>query len=225
MVLRAAIFDCDGVLADTEPLHLRVYNQMLAPLGVVVTADQYAAHLLGLPDREAFAAILTAAGREALPAAVTRLAEDKARAFAAVLSRELRIYPGVAAFVRSLGGAPCAVASGALRSEIEAILRGAMLSDAFSVIVAAGDVPSGKPDPAPFLAALAALRARFGPLAPEECLVVEDSVVGVTAARRAGMRCLAVTNSYDAAALADANLVVSSLAGLRWNDLPTLLAP
>ncbi len=218
MVVRAVIFDCDGVLADTEPLHLQVFNQVLAALGIAISSSQYAAHYLGSDDREAFRRALTLHGIDVTASRIEQLTADKAVRFRDVLAAEVRIYPGVVAFVRSLDGRPAAVASGARREEVDVVLRRAGLADAFAAVVAAEDVAAGKPDPEPFLTALARL-AGSGAIDPAECLVVEDSVVGVTAARRAGMRCLAITNSYDRDALADADLVVPSLAGLTLADV------
>jgi beta-phosphoglucomutase-like phosphatase (HAD superfamily) len=129
---------------------------------------------------------------------------------------------------RSAALVPVAIASGALRPEIEAILERTGLRDCFGIIVSSEDVTRCKPDPEPFLTALARLNAhrsvagRNGPpLRPAECLVVEDSLHGVCAARAAGMRCLAVTNSYPAEALARASRVVKTLEGLEPADLFT----
>src|SRR5439155_1208725 len=126
--------------------------------------------------------------------------------------------PGAARAAR----VPLAIASGALRREIELILAHAGLTAAFTAIVSAEDVEEGKPSPEAFRCALGRLRDRVTDLAPEHCLVIEDSRPGVEAARRAGMRCLAVTNSYSATELADADLVVQSLAGIGWERLEAL---
>jgi beta-phosphoglucomutase len=219
MIVRAVIFDCDGVLADTEPLHLQVFNQVLAPLGITITPAAYAAHYLGSDDREAFRCALTRHGIAASGARIAQLTADKAVRFREILAANVRIYPGVVPFVASLAGRAAAVASGAHREEIDIVLRRAGLADAFAAVVAAEDVRAGKPDPEPFLTARARLDHSGRALAPAECLVVEDSVVGVTAAGRAGMRCLAVTNSYDSGALAAADLVVPSLEGLTLDDV------
>jgi len=126
-------------------------------------------------------------------------------------------------FVRAAAArVPLAIASGALRREIALILAQAGLTRAFAAIVSAEDVEEGKPSPATFLCALARLRERVPDLAAEHCLVVEDSRAGIEAARRAGMRCLAVTNSYAAEALADADLVVRSLEEVGWERLEAL---
>src|SRR5437867_1139258 len=96
------------------------------------------------------------------------------------------------------------------------------LADLFTAIVSAEDVSVGKPSPEGFLRALERLRGRLPDLAPRDCLVVEDSQPGIESARRAGMRCLAVTNSYPAEALGGADLVVSSLEEAGWDRLASL---
>ncbi|MGE5061724.1 MAG: HAD family hydrolase [Betaproteobacteria bacterium] len=109
---------------------------------------------------------------------------------------------------------PLAVASGALRQEIETILQTAGLLNHFRAIVSAEDVQQGKPEPEIFITALAALNAARGDaaaIAPTECLVIEDSKEGVRGARRAGMKCLAVTNSHPAELLKEADAIVASL--------------
>ena len=136
-----------------------------------------------------------------------------------MLAQDCRVYDGVRELVRSLGAVPCAVASGARREEVAIVLAAAGLTDAVQVVVATEDVAAGKPDPEPFLTALARLDRGRGLLRPADCLVVEDSVLGIQAARRAGMRCLAVTTSHPAYALAAADLAVPTLAGLTLAEL------
>ena len=211
---RAVIFDCDGVIADSEPLHLRVFQAVLAPRGIAIGSVEYVERYLGLDDRDVFTEALRAHGSAPAASEIAALIAEKAQRFRSVLEAEVRIYPGVVAFVHSLAGLPLAVASGGLREEVELILARAGIRDAFAAVVAAEDVAAGKPDPEGFLRALAALEREAGAIAPEACLVVEDSIAGIEAARRAGMRCLAVTNSYTAEDLAAADLVVPTLEGM-----------
>jgi beta-phosphoglucomutase len=212
---RAVLFDCDGVLADSEPSHLRAFQQVLAPLGIELTPEAYVADYLGFDDRGVFTEALRAAGRPIVGADIEALMRRKAVGFRRILESEVQIYPGVAAFVAACAGLPLAVVSGALRDEVELILRRAGIRAAFTTIVAAEDVIEGKPDPEGYLRGLTALRAATGPIEAAECLVVEDSLAGLEAARRAGMRRLAVTNSYRADELRDAaDVVVSTLEGL-----------
>jgi HAD superfamily hydrolase (TIGR01509 family) len=222
---RAVLFDCDGVIADSEPLHLRAFQEALAPLGITITPTEYAERYLGFDDRGVFTEALRLHGRPVDPATIASLMTTKAVRFRGVLETEVRIYPGVVEFVRTLAGLPLAVVSGALREEIEIILRHAGVRDAFSVIVGAEDVQAGKPDPDGFLRGLAALSGAARAIAPADCLVVEDSLAGLEAATRAGMRRLAVTNSYPAAELrVVADLVVPTLAGLTLAGVRRLFA-
>ncbi|MEO6027476.1 MAG: HAD family phosphatase [Candidatus Binatia bacterium] len=219
MAIAAVIFDSDGVLADTEPLHLAAFNRVLAPLGIVITDEEYGAEYLGFDDRDAFGHVLRHHGQLVTANVIERLVTAKAELFTGILENNCRIYDGVREFIGSLGDTPRAVASGARRDEVAIVLRAAGLSNDIRVVVAMEDVAAGKPDPEPFLTALAGLNRSRTTIAPAECLVVEDSVLGVEAARRAGMRCLAVTTSYPAHRLAAADLVVPSLVGLTLADL------
>jgi HAD superfamily hydrolase (TIGR01509 family) len=221
---RAVLFDCDGVIADSEPLHLRVFQEVLAPLGITIDAAEYAERYLGYDDRGVFDMALRRHGLDPTPALVAALGGEKAARFRRVLEADARIYPGVATLVRALAGVPLAVVSGALRQEVEIILGRAGVRDAFAVVVAAEDVTAGKPDPEGFRVGLAALRTAYGELAAADCLVIEDSIAGIAAARATGMRCLAVTTSYPAAALTEADRVVATLEGLTRGDLETVFA-
>ena len=218
--LRAVIFDFDGVIVDSEPLHLAAFRSALAPEGIELTDAEYWESYLGYDDHDAVVAALERAGRRAAPDLVRTLMAEKAAHFLTLVGAGVVVFPGVEAFVeaaRSRG--PLAVGSGALRNEIEIILEGAGLRSAFRVIVSAEDVTHGKPDPETYTRALAELRADVPDLEPAFCLVVEDSVAGVEAAKAAGMRCLAVTNSCPRSALGAADAVVDSLAEVRWDAI------
>ena len=149
---------------------------------------------------------------DAYSAAVSAVAE--------ALIPSVPFFPGARELVRSLAReVPVGIASGALRAEIEAILRGGGLLDSFAAVVGADDVTQGKPHPEPYLTAM----ARLGPgLDPAECVVFEDSMPGVAAARAAGMKVVAVTNSFPRAKLSAADRVVDSLAGLEPATLRAL---
>ena len=220
---RAIIFDFDGVIADSEPLHLAAFQQALEPEGIILTTEAYYADYLGYDDYDAIVAALREAGRPPTEESVERLMAAKAEHFLALVREGVRILPGVPAFIRQAATRlPLAVASGALRREIELILAYAGLREAFETIVSAEDVSEGKPAPESFLLALERLRERVPTLAPGDCLVIEDSRAGIEAARRAGMRCLAVTNSYPASELGAADVVVPSLEKVEWERVSAL---
>jgi HAD superfamily hydrolase (TIGR01509 family) len=219
----AIIFDFDGVIADSEPLHLAAFQQALEPEGILLTTEAYYADYLGYDDYDAIVAALREAGRPPTEESVQRLMAAKAEHFLALVREGVRILPGVPAFIRQAATrVPLAVASGALRREIELILAYAGLRQAFEAIVSAEDVSEGKPAPESFLLALERLKERVPTLAPGDCLVIEDSRAGIEGARRAGMRCLAVANSYPASELGAADVVVPSLEKVEWERVSAL---
>lgn len=218
--LRAVIFDFDGVLADTEALHCAAFQATAAADGVVLTRDDYYGRFLGLPDRACLLALYESAGVPLAAAQLDALVARKRAAFAA-RSAAATLYDGVAEVVMRLQShCPLAVASGAFRDEIEPILDRAGVRHAFTALIGAEDVARGKPAPDPFLAALSAINAATGDdIAAADCLVIEDSPLGLAAARSAGMRCIGVTTHHPAAALA-ADAVIAHLRCLRVEDLP-----
>ena len=227
-MLQAVIFDCDGVIADNEPLHLRMFQKVLAEEGLHLTDRDYYAIYLGMDDKGCFSAFYGAQHQPLDSDKMKALITRKARCFEDALRTNLRIFPGVVRLVRELAPQrPLAIASGALRHEIETILASAGLRDAFQTIVSAEDVLEGKPSPEGFFAALQRLRAHHRPpaeITPAGCVVIEDSIAGIEAARAAGMRCLAVTNSYPSSALQRADRIVDSLEKITEADLERLCA-
>jgi beta-phosphoglucomutase len=215
-MLRAIIFDCDGVIADTEPLHLAALQETLAEENITLTEGDYYRHYLALDDRGCFTRAFSERG---MPLSREKLAElimRKASHIEPMMRAGLRLFPGVAEFIRaSAARYPLAVASGALRREIELILEQGGIRDCFDVIVSAEDVDRGKPDPETFLKALALINGReCRSISPGECLVIEDSIHGIHAARLAGMKCLALATSYPKDELSEADCVEVGPAGL-----------
>ena len=213
-MLRAVIFDFNGIIVDDEPIHFRLFQKVLGEEGIVLTEEAYYARYLGFDDRGAFSAGFRENGRPLDDSKLHRLIERKAAYYQDAIREQVVIFPGVKNLVASLDGIlPLAVASGALRQEIGTILQTAGLLDHFDAIVSAEDVTRGKPEPEIFLKALAALNApqKNSPIESADCVVIEDSKEGVRGARRAGMKCLAVTNSHPADLLGEADVVVESL--------------
>jgi len=224
-VLRAIIFDFDGVLADDERLHLESFQRAFGECGVSLDELVYYERYLGFDDRECVRQVMSDQGRLALDPVIDALVARKGCAFMEAIERGVPLFPGVPEFVRRAAArCPLAIASGALRHEIDTILVAAGLRDYFESIASADDIAVGKPDPAVFHLALARLNKAVAgqPIAPQECVVIEDSVAGVEGARRAGMSCVAVTNSFGADDLGRADLVVSSLEGLELSALEEL---
>jgi beta-phosphoglucomutase len=220
MPLRAAVFDFDGVIVNSEPLHFRSLQAVLRTEGVEITEEEYFSSFLGDDDRGAVRRALEHNDQPADPDRVERLASLKVARFAELIP-EVPVFDGAADLVRKLAAeVPLAIASGARRAELDKILRGVGLHDAFVTIVGAEDAPRTKPDPAPYLEAARRLAGHFGNgLPPADCLALEDSVPGIASARAAGMKVLAVANSYPAEKLQAAHRVVDSLVGLQVDDL------
>ncbi len=224
--LKAIIFDFNGVIVDDEPFHLELFRRVLGEEGLALSEADYQKKYLGSDDRGCFTAALTDAGRltEARqPDYIEQLITRKAAYYREAIGRRVLLFPGVGSLVRRLAPSyPLAIASGALRDEIEMVLEHGQIRDHFRVIIAAEDVSACKPDPEGYLKALTGLNRSFPdrpPVEPHQCLVIEDSLAGVEAAKRAGMRCLAVTNSYRADELVQADWIVSTLGDCEPQDL------
>lgn len=224
MALKAIIFDCDGVIADTEPIHLAGFKRVLAGEGITLSDQDYFARYLALDDRGCFSRAFAERGISLAQAQLSELIERKAGYVHQAMHTGLTLFTGAAEFIHKAADRyPLAVASGALRAEVETIVNYGGLSGCFRAIVSAEDTLYGKPHPDPFLKALELLNQLIiDRIEPGECLVVEDSIHGIRAAHQAGMRCLAVTNSYSREMLTEAQMVVDSLAGLSLTDAESL---
>ncbi|HIJ97045.1 MAG TPA: HAD family phosphatase [Desulfuromonadales bacterium] len=210
----AVIFDFDGVIVDTEPLHYRAFQRVLEPHGFHFTWQQYVETYIGFDDRDAFKEAFIALNRELDAARLQQLITAKAAVFQDVIRAGVVPYPGVIELVRRLhaSGTPLAICSGALLSDILPILTLLELGDCFSVIVTADDVAASKPDPDCYRLTFDRLSAlQKNPLTKGGVLVIEDTPAGISAALGAGLRVVAVTNSYPADKLTAATYTTVSL--------------
>lgn len=227
-MLRAIIFDFNGVLVDDEPVHLELFQRVLAEEGISLSEKDYYARYLGMDDKGCFKAAFAEHGKELDAHHLAELIQRKARYYRESIKTEIRPFPGVKQLV-PLAAAhyPLAIASGALRSEIEIITERISLIKYFQVIVSTEDTNEGKPNPEIFIKALARLnqnRPGGEPMRPSECLVIEDSKEGILGAHRAGIKCLAVTNSHPAEELTEADAVVRSLEEVDLEYLEKLVS-
>lgn len=228
MLLSAVVFDFDGVIADSEPLHFELFRRVLADEGVALDKQVYYTKYLGYDDAGAFRAVLGDHGRRFTDGDITRLVAAKVALFPQLLAGDSVIYPGAAECIARLGAeVPLAIASGAALDDIEAVLRGTGLRERFRTVVAAEHTPRSKPHPDPYRRALDILREQgVLPLdAPaRQAVAIEDSVWGLQSARDAGLRTVAVTTSYRAEELGTADLVVASLDAVTVEVLDALVA-
>ena len=225
--LQAIVFDFDGVIADSERLHLRSYQDILAPEGIQITTEDYLARYLGYDDVGVFKAVGRDNGVSMDEHRVTELIAKKGERYESLAAAGEMLFPGAADFIRAAAAAvPIAIASGALTHEIEDVLERAGLRSLFPVIVGADQTQRSKPHPDPYQTAFAKLRAHSGrDLQAWRSVAIEDSKWGLVSARGADLRCVAVTNTYSAAELrADAELVVAGLGSLTLDALDALCA-
>jgi len=224
--LQAIVFDFDGVIANSEPLHLLAFQQALADEGVELLPADYYAHYLGYDDVGLFQALAKDRGIAMSGGEVSELVARKGERMQTLLRSGSVLFPGATEFIREAAAAvPIAIASGAMRHEIEDVIDAAGMTDLFSTIVAAGDTPESKPSPAPYRLALERLReSSRREIDPRRSVAIEDSRWGLESAQGAGLRLVGVTNSYPAHELTGAELVVDSLTALTLPALDRLCA-
>ncbi|MFI5278994.1 MAG: HAD family hydrolase [Gemmatimonadales bacterium] len=221
----ALLLDYNGVIVDDEPVHFLALSGILADEDIALDETAYYRDFVGCDDRAAFRKAFARAGRIAAPDAVRELVLRKSARYAELAATGLALVPGVSAFVRTAAErARIAVASGALRHEIEQGLALAGIRDLIGVIVSQEDVATTKPDPAGFQLALTRL-ADLEPGQRWRALAIEDSPPGLGAARALGAGCLMLTTSYPAGALAGADLTWDTFEGHAPAELEPLWRP
>jgi beta-phosphoglucomutase len=225
-MLRAIIFDFDGVIADSEPLHFASFRDVLAGEGIVLSEAEYYSQYLGFDDVGALTSIGALQPTPWSAMHVTELAERKAERFEALQREAVVLFPGAEEVIRRAAAVvPIAIASGALHAEIARVLDRAGLTSCFTVIVGADDAPLSKPAPDPYLRAIAQLSSAAAvPLPPAHCVAIEDSRWGLESARAAGLRTVAVAQTYPSTELPLADLVIPNIAALDVTVLQILVA-
>ncbi len=226
-MLKAIIFDFDGVITDSEVLHLRAFNQSLVPYGIEITTKDYYTNYLGFCDLDCYKILINNGLLKIDEDQIDSIIKEKSKIFEELTKTEGRTIEGVHEFLQMLeeNNIPMAICSGSLLVEIEVVLEESGLRHFFAEIVSAEQVKKGKPHPEGFLLALQKLNKTCQPpIAAGECIVIEDSHWGLQAGNAAGMHTIAVTNSYDAEQLTIAENIVSHLNDLTINDLQQLCA-
>ena len=201
---RAVIFDLDGVLVDSEGLHVDAWKTLFARHGIEVTDQEYR-DAVGMLDADWIAGLFGRRGQQTDP---EWWQAAKRRVYRDILAANVRLFPGVDVLVRALhaAGLRLAVASSSWRENIHTVLDATGLAHCFAVLTGKEDVRRHKPHPEPYLRTARALA-----VPPAACTVVEDSDIGIEAARRAGMRCIAIPNSLPPEQLAAADAILPSL--------------
>lgn len=216
--LDAVIFDFDGVIVDTEPIHYKAFQEVLEPLGLGFSWQQYTEIYMGFDDRDAFNEAFTQGESLVGSSELHRLIDLKAKIFQKLIREGITAYPGVVNLIKNLHShrIPLGISSGALLSDISPILTTLGINNVFDIIVTADDVSKSKPDPESYRLAFDQLRTKCPqtPIFHSRTLAIEDTPAGITAAKGAGLQVLAVTNSYKHEFLSAADYVVASLENL-----------
>jgi len=204
-MIRALIFDFNGVLANDDPIHMEALREVAKEEGLSFTNEEYLDKYLPLNDWDCFKTLF---GQHSLPLPAVKLDELIRRKsvyyFRAIAERTVLFSEAAQAVKAAAMRCPLAIASGARRDEISHILKQGQIEECFCAVVSAEDVEFGKPHPEPFLRAHEKLRQADRSLAISDCVAVEDSIGGIQSAHEAGMRCLAIAHSYGPARLRSA---------------------
>lgn len=219
-MLDAIVFDFDGVIVDSEPLHYQAFVMVGKSIGFEFTYDQYLAQYIGFDDRDAFRLMLAVSGEEPTEQRVAELCAMKQPAFDAIVkmgaASEGIAIPGALALMDACAeaGFPIAIASGATRADIELMLELLERRALFDVIVTADDVEHSKPDPASYAMAADRLGVTAG-----NCLAIEDTAAGLASAKGAGLQTLGLATTGSADALSAAGRVIDDLQGVTLEQL------
>lgn len=222
----ALIFDFDGVIVDSEPAHLAGFSEALRPMGIELTKEQYCARYLGFDDYECFAVALRDHGKDFTQEQINQMVAHKTSVLKRKLAESILPVPGVVELIRAAATAevPLAICSGALREEIEIGAETIGVRELFSVVIAAEDVHHSKPDPEGYRIIPQRLTEATGkPVASEHCLAIEDSPMGITAARGAGMKVLGLSTTYRPEELIDADRIVKDFSQVTLESLRELV--
>lgn len=215
---KAVIWDLDGVIVDTIPYHLEAWRQLFYKRGKLDFAKEGFREIFGQRNDDTLKKVF---GGKISPKEIATLSEEKEEYFRLNIKKgNIKPMAGALELLSSLReeGFCQALVSSAPRRNIELLLSSLEINKYFEAIIASEDVSRGKPDPEGFLLAATKINVEEG-----RCVVIEDTVPGVRAAKRAGMRCLAITGTYEREDFAEADIVVESLGGVTVKDFEMFL--
>jgi len=215
---KAVIWDMDGVIADTAPYHLKAWQEVFQKRGANFTEEDFR-HSFGQRNDTI---IRNTLGKEVSQDEIDTIAQEKEESFRRRIRQNFKPLPGVIKLIKLLteGRFKMALASSAPIENIQLLTRGLGINNCFQCVICDKDVTEGKPNPQVFLLAA----QRLG-VEPKNCIVIEDAITGVSAAKKAGMHCLAITNTHPRTSLTEADLIVDTLEEVSVNDLEGLLKP
>lgn len=227
-MIQTVIFDFDGVIADSEPVHFRAFVQVFEPEGITFDFDEYCRELIGFDDRDVARHLLTTRQGLSEGPELTEKARDvcqrKQEAFNEIVQRQgMPTIPGAVELIDNLvqRNVPIALATGATYEDLKQAFGPANRLECFKAIVTADDVQRSKPDPQTYRMAFEKVQQVYGDaeLQPQNALAIEDTPTGLKAALHAGLRTLALTTTHSMGPLAAAERVIENLQHIDW---PTL---
>jgi beta-phosphoglucomutase len=213
---KAVIWDMDGVIADTGHYHLSAWQEIFRKRGIKFTEEDFKRNF----GRRNDTIIRDTLGEQITQDEIDSIAREKEETFRRIIGQKVRPFPGAVELIKSLEkqGFRMAIASSTPIENIQLITDSLGIGNCFQALVTGHDVTEGKPSPQVFLLAAKRLGVK-----PENCIVIEDAVSGVAAAKRAGMPCLAVTNTHPRQRLKGADLIVDTLKAVTINDIEGLV--
>lgn len=213
---KAVIWDMDGVIVDSGTYHFEAWQHVFQKEGVDFTEHDFRRNF----GRRNDAIIRVTLGENVSQGEVDVIASRKEADYRQRVRQNIRPLPGAIELIKLLGenGFAVGLASSAPVENIRLILRGLVIEDLFQAIVSGREVSEGKPSPQGFLLAAERLNVE-----PGNCIVIEDAIAGVAAAKRAGMHCIAVTNTHPGESLAEADLIVDTLEEVTVGKLEEFL--
>lgn len=203
-MIKAIIFDMNGVIVDDEHLHELAFKEVLGTLGVELSHKEYFDYCVGRTDEAGFVHVVEKFELKGVD--IERLVRDKADAYYQITPSNFKSFPGCLELINDLRQAfRLALASSCAKKEVDMVLKAFELEQTFEFVITADDVKKGKPDPEPYLITAQKLKIR-----PEYCLVIEDAKNGVLSAKSAGMKCIAVTTTHKRDDLLNADIIFDS---------------
>lgn len=220
-MLNAIIFDFDGVILDSEGLHYKVFNQVLEKYKIYITWEDYQKRYIGYNDADALKAIFKNNKKRVNKKIIDELIFNKAILFEkSIVNNEADVFPGVVELIKSIPiKLPIGLCSGALRSDIEPVLENLKIKRFFKSIVTAEDTKKSKPYPDPYILSLKNLNIQDA----SKTIAIEDTPAGINSAKEAGMKVLAVTNTFSSGYLYEADAIASSLSDVNRKTLEDLI--
>ncbi len=214
--VKAVIWDMDGIIADTSQYHHKGWQIVFRKRGTNYTEADFRRNT----GKRSDTIIREVLGEKIPQNEITEIIQEKDETFRQLMGQKVRIFPGVLKLIIALKehGFKIAIASSAPMENIRLITQSLKIDNRFDAIISGWEVTKGKPDPQTFLLAAEKLRVEA-----EDCIVIEDAISGVTASKRAGMRCIAVTNTTSREELREADLIIDTLEEITADDLERLL--